>query len=137
MTESWVAAQLERYRRDGLGLLAVVESLTGQLIGDCGPTVQWVRDEAHIELGWHIRADRQSQGFAREAGAACRDEAWRQGLDHLICIVRPENVPSWRVARALRFRPWTADIRAGMAHVVWRIERNDPPAPEHAGNGGR
>ena len=77
-----------------------------------------------VELGWHVRPDRQGQGFAIEAGRACRDEAWRVlGVDRLISIIRPENVPSWSVARALGFLPWRGDVRAGMAHVLWSIER--------------
>ena len=105
-------------------MLAVVERATGEMVGDCGPMLMDTGHGAHVELGWHIRADRQRQGFATEAGAACRDEAWRVlGVDHLISIIRPENVPSWSVARRLGFAPWRGDVRAGMAHVLWRLER--------------
>ena len=45
--------------------------------------------------------------------------------DLLISLVRPENVPSWRVARRLGFRAWRGTVRAGMAHVVWRLDRPD------------
>jgi hypothetical protein len=40
----------------------------------------------------------------------------------MISIIRPENVASWSVARRLRFTPWRGDVRAGMAHVLWRLD---------------
>jgi RimJ/RimL family protein N-acetyltransferase len=125
MTRTWIVRVRDRYERDGIGLLAVVERATGEMIGDCGPMVMETGHGTHVELGWHIRADRQGMGFATEAGAACRDEAWRTlDVDHLISIVRPENVPSWSVARRLGFASWRGDVRAGMAHVLWRLDRD-------------
>ena len=59
----------ERYERDGFGLLAVVERATGDMIGDCGPALQQTGHGAFVELGWHIRLDRQGNGFATEAAA--------------------------------------------------------------------
>ena len=124
MAREWIVRVRERYECDGIGLLAVLEQDTGEMIGDCGPMVMETGHGTHVELGWHIRADRQGLGFATEAGAACRDEAWSVlGVDHLISIIRPENVPSWSVARNLGFRPWRGDVRAGMAHVLWRLDQ--------------
>jgi ribosomal-protein-alanine N-acetyltransferase len=124
MARTWIERVGERYERDGFGLLAVVETSTGEMIGDCGPMVQETGHGSFVELGWHIRHDRQGLGFATEAGAACRDHAWQQlEVDRLISIIRPENVPSWSVARSLGFRPWRGDVRAGMAHILWTIER--------------
>jgi RimJ/RimL family protein N-acetyltransferase len=123
-TIGWIERTVQRYERDGFGLLAVVENATGEVIGDCGPTLQETGHGSFVELGWHIRRDRQGLGFATEAGAVCRDQAWRVlDIDRLISIIRPENVPSWSVARALGFRPWRGDVRAGMAHVLWTLER--------------
>jgi RimJ/RimL family protein N-acetyltransferase len=123
MTNDWVTRIQDRYRRDGFGLLAVVEKATGETIGDCGPSLQDTGHGTHVELGWHIRRDRQGRGFAVEAGAACRDRAWQAlDIDHMISIIRPENVASWSVARRLRFTPWRGDVRAGMAHVLWRLD---------------
>jgi len=122
----WIGWTKERYERDGYGLLGVVEKETGELIGDCGPTLQVTGAGSFVELGWHVRPDRQGRGYATEAGLACRDEAWRVlHPERLISLIRPENVPSWSVARKLGFRPWRGDVRAGMAHVIWTIE---PPA---------
>jgi RimJ/RimL family protein N-acetyltransferase len=120
----WVEWVLERYAQDGLSLLAVIEKATGETVGDCGPMLQQVGEEMFTEIGWHIRLDRQGLGFATEAGAACRDNAWATlDVDRLITLIRPENVPSWSVAKKLGFHPWRSTIRAGMAHIVWTQER--------------
>jgi RimJ/RimL family protein N-acetyltransferase len=77
-----------------------------------------------VELGWHVRRDRQRHGFATEAARACRDEAWRVlDASFLISLIRPENVASWSVARTVGFRPWLGTVRGGMGHLVWRLDR--------------
>jgi [ribosomal protein S5]-alanine N-acetyltransferase len=123
-TRAWIERVNERYDRDGFGLLAVEEVQTGEMIGDCGPMVMEVLGTEFVELGWHIRRDRQSFGFATEAGTACRDHAWKVlDVERLISIIRPENVPSWSVAKNLGFRPWRTEVRAGMGHLIWTLER--------------
>ena len=102
-----IERQLERYEHDGFGLLAIEDRATGEVIGDCGPTVQEADGEPYVELGWHVLASRQRQGIATEAGRACRDAAFAV-LDEPfpISLIRPENVPSRRVAEKLGFDVW-------------------------------
>jgi RimJ/RimL family protein N-acetyltransferase len=126
-TRAWVERWLDAYDEEGFGLLAVEDRATGELVGDCGPNRQDVDGEPHVEIGWHVRRDRQGHGIATEAGAACRDDAWaRLDADRLISLIRPENVPSWSVARTLGFRPWRATVRHGMGCTVWSVERPSP-----------
>jgi RimJ/RimL family protein N-acetyltransferase len=117
---AWIRRWLTAYP-EGVGLLAIEDRATGEVIGDAGPSVQEVDGERFVELGWHVRRDRQGVGIATEAGAACLGHlrATRPDLDRVISLIRPENVPSWRVARRLGFLPWRGTVRAGLAHVVW------------------
>jgi [ribosomal protein S5]-alanine N-acetyltransferase len=125
MVLTWIERVQERYERDGFGLLAVVERETEEMVGDCGPVLMETDHGTFVELSWHIRRDRQGFGYATEAGRGCRDHAWDAlDVDRLISIIRPENVPSWSVARALGFQPWRGDVRAGMAHIIWLLERS-------------
>ncbi|MGZ4129966.1 MAG: GNAT family N-acetyltransferase [Actinomycetota bacterium] len=120
----WIEKQHERYERDGFGLLAVEERTTGELLGDCGPTIQFVEREPHVELGWHIRRDRWGEGIATEGGAVCRDWCWANlDADHLISLVRPENRQSWRVAEKLGMTVWRETMHADRLHRVYRIDR--------------
>lgn len=68
-TRAWIERVRRRYEDHGFGLLAVVEKETGEMIGDCGPMLMPVDRDELVELGWHIRRDRQ--GRVRDRGR-CR-----------------------------------------------------------------
>jgi ribosomal-protein-alanine N-acetyltransferase len=123
-TRTWVEHQLARYEADGTGLLVIEDLVTGEVLGDCGPMFQEVDGDRFLELGWHVRRDRQREGIATEAGAACRDWAFvTMRPEFLISLIRPENVGSWRVAEKLGFEVWRGTIRAGWGHLVYRLDR--------------
>jgi RimJ/RimL family protein N-acetyltransferase len=104
--------------------LAIEERDGRRLIGDCGPTVQEADGECYVELGWHVLRARQRRGIATEAGAACRDAAFAAlDVPFLISLIRPENLPSRRVAEKLGFDVWRGTIRAGWGHLIYRLDR--------------
>jgi len=70
---SWIERNIERYRVFGFGLWAVCLKETGEMIGDCGLTMQLIKGEIKPEIGYHIRADKQRKGYAKEAAIAVRD----------------------------------------------------------------
>ena len=70
---NWIARNIERYRVFGFGLWAVCLKDTGEMIGDCGLTMQFINGEIKPEIGYHIRADMQRKGYAKEAAIAVRD----------------------------------------------------------------
>jgi RimJ/RimL family protein N-acetyltransferase len=58
-----------------------------------------------IEVGYHVTTALQRRGYATEAAAACRDYARDLlGLDRLIALIHPDNVPSQRVAEKIELR---------------------------------
>lgn len=63
----WIDKNRERYRIFGFGLWAVCLKETGEMIGDCGLTMQNINGAIKPEIGYHIRADRQRNGYAKEA----------------------------------------------------------------------
>lgn len=67
----WITRNIERYDMDGFGLWAVVLKETGEMIGDCGITMQNIHGMMLPEIGYHIRKDQQRRGYASEAAAAC------------------------------------------------------------------
>ena len=70
---NWILRNIERYRVFGFGLWAVCLKATGEMIGDCGLTMQLINGEIKPEIGYHIRADMQRNGYAKEAAIAVRD----------------------------------------------------------------
>lgn len=120
----WIERNIESYRGNGFGLLGVEDRRTGEFLGDCGPTIQEVEGQPHVELGWHTRRDRWGRGIATEGGAVCRDWCWSNlQADHLISLIRPENHQSLRVAEKLGMTVWRETMRADLLHRVYRLDR--------------
>lgn len=73
---NWIERNIKRYRILGFGLWALCLKETGEVIGDCGLTMQFVNGDIRPEIGYHIRADKQRKGYAKEAAIAVRDWAF-------------------------------------------------------------
>ena len=99
---SWIERNMNRYRNDGFGLWAVCLKDSGEMIGDCGLTLQNIEGEMLPEIGYHIRADRQGQGFAREAALAVRDWAFANTeYPALYSYCKYTNVGSFKTAESI------------------------------------
>jgi [ribosomal protein S5]-alanine N-acetyltransferase len=122
--ESWIERNRRRYREDGHGLWAMVLKSTGELIGDCGLARQSVDGVDEIEIGYHVRRDMWGQGLAPEAAAACRDHGFeRLQADRLIALIRPENLPSRRVAEKIGLALWKEVVWRELPHCVYVIHQ--------------
>ncbi|MGN0775625.1 MAG: GNAT family N-acetyltransferase [Candidatus Ventricola sp.] len=98
----WIERNIARYQKDGFGLWAVILKETGEMIGDCGLTLQNIEGEMLPEIGYHIRRDCQRKGYAGEAGRAVRDWAFEQkGFDRVYSYMKYTNVPSYSTAMAM------------------------------------
>jgi RimJ/RimL family protein N-acetyltransferase len=95
--ERWIAWTRRNYAEHGYGLW-VVETHAGQFVGDCGLTIQDIEGEPFTEVGYHVHLALRGQGLATEAAASVRETARTAGVEHLVAIIRPENLPSQRVA---------------------------------------
>ncbi len=71
--KDWINRNIERYRMFGFGLWAVCLKDSGEMIGDCGLTMQMINGIVRPEIGYHIRGDMQRRGYAKEAACAVRD----------------------------------------------------------------
>lgn len=98
---SWIARNRERYSIFGFGLWAVCRKDTGEMIGDCGLTMQNINGRIRPEIGYHIRRDQQRQGYAREAARAVRDWTWQNTPFRAVySYMKAENISSIRTAMA-------------------------------------
>lgn len=97
----WIQKNQERYRVFGFGLWAVCLRETGEMIGDCGLTMQMIRDQIRPEIGYHIRKDQQRKGYAGEASRAVRDWAFQNTpFQQLYSYMKKTNRPSAATARS-------------------------------------
>src|SRR5262245_29995267 len=122
----WLDRQFERYRRDGHGLWLVALKSTGEPVGQVGLAIQEVDRIRQPEVGWLLHRPYWGNGYATEAGAAARDAAFeRWCYPYVISLIRPENVPSQRVATRIGLRPGRQVLFHGFLHVVYRLDRSD------------
>ncbi len=116
----WIERNMVRYRENSFGLWAVCMKDTGEMIGDCGLTLQDINGELLPEIGFHIRRDCRRKGYAKEAAGAERDWAFRN-TDHpaLCSCCKHTNEPSFRTAGSIgmRFACEYPDGINGKTHV--------------------
>jgi ribosomal-protein-alanine N-acetyltransferase len=122
--EAWIARNLDRYAKDGHGLWAMILKSSGEVVGDCGLTIQNVGGLREVEIGYHVRRDHWGQGLGSEAARACRDFGFAHlPAERLISLIRPENLPSRRVAEKNGMTVWKEVIWANLQHLVYSIRR--------------
>ncbi|HEV2732414.1 MAG TPA: GNAT family N-acetyltransferase, partial [Terriglobales bacterium] len=121
----WITRNQARYQKDGHGLWAMVSKTTGELVGDSGLIRQEVDGNVEIEIGYHLRRDLWGQGLASEAARGCRDYGFAQlKASRLISLIRPENLPSRRVAERIGMVLWKQVMWRGLPHNVFDIVRS-------------
>lgn len=112
-TRRWIMRNMERYAELGFGLWAVILKETGELIGDCGVTMQNIHGTLCPEIGYHIHRDRRRRGYASEAARACMDFAFEHTVfDRVYSYMKYTNEASYGVA-----------LKNGMTFIE---EYNDP-----------
>ncbi|MBR5111250.1 MAG: GNAT family N-acetyltransferase [Clostridia bacterium] len=123
----WIQRNMARYRENGFGLWAVCLKQTGEMIGDCGLTLQTIDGEILPEIGYHIRADCQRKGYAKEAAKAVMDWAFEHtDYPAVYSYCKYTNAPSVKTAEAIgmRFMKEYPDEANGVTHVS-RITRDE------------
>ena len=116
--ERWIAWTQQNYVDHGHGLW-VVETHEGRFVGDCGLTIQDIEGEPFVEVGYHVHLALRGQGLATEAAISVREAARAAGVAHLVAIIRPENLPSQRVAEKLGLRLERQVFKNGGAALVF------------------
>lgn len=124
MVEQWIDRHRRNYEQHGLGLWAMVLKTTGEVIGDCGLVWQEVEGNRELEIGYHVRRDQQMQGYATEAAYACQDYAFNVlGCVRVISLIRPENIPSRRVAEKNGLKVVQKTLWRDIPHYIYAVER--------------
>ncbi len=121
--DDWIARQAARYPT-GTGLLGIVLKDSNTLIGDCGAVWQTIDGPPELEIGYHVHRDYQNRGYATEAARAVRDYAFTTlACDHVISMIRPENLPSRRIAEKNGLTLHRTVFWCGYDHCVYSLDR--------------
>ena len=93
--KNWINKNTARYRVFGFGLWAVCLKSTGEMIGDCGLTMQNINGTILPEIGCHIAKVHQRQGYAKEAAQAVRDCTFTHTPFGMVySYMKKANIPS-------------------------------------------
>lgn len=118
--QAWIGRNQRLYRERGYGLWTVTLRATEEFAGDCGLTPQLVDGVEEVEVGYHVGASLQGNGYATEAAAACRDFARDfLGLHRLIAIIDRANIPSQRVAAKIGLKSEKHATVFGLERVIY------------------
>jgi ribosomal-protein-alanine N-acetyltransferase len=125
---AWIERQLDRYARNGHGLWLVLDRVTSEPVGQVGLVLQLVDGVEEPEIGYLIHRPFWRQGLASEAALGVRTWAFDTlGLERVISLIRPENLPSQGVARKLGMAPGRRVQFHELEHIVFAVRR--PPTP--------
>ena len=102
---------------------------SGEIIGQCGITLQDVNGEWVPEVGYLFERAYWHQGFATEAAIACKEYAFSVlGLDTVYSIIRDNNIASQNVAKRNGMTICGRIVKhyygMDMPHLVYRAERD-------------
>lgn len=97
----WISWNTTNYKKYGFGLWAVCLKETGELIGDCGITLQKINGNEVPEIGYHINKAYWRKGYAKEAAKKCRDWLFENTeYDAVYSYMKYTNVASAATAMA-------------------------------------
>lgn len=107
----------------GFGYWVIEEKDTGRVIGEAG-FLNANRDmdppfEGAPEIGWALAPDAHGKGLATEAVKAIM--AWGEetfGPVRTVCLISPENAPSFRVAEKAGYREYARTTYKGAPTVL-------------------
>jgi ribosomal-protein-alanine N-acetyltransferase len=119
-TRAFLDRKLAHWREHGFGIWMFRDPGCA-FIGRCG-IHRWSLDgQAEVELGYIVRSELWSHGYATEMGAAVVEHAFSTlGLAALVGFTRPDNVPSRRVLEKLGFDFERTFVAHGDESVLYR-----------------
>jgi len=122
-TKKRVKEVMDKYEKDGFGLMALIDKEDDRFIGFCGLIRQVVDGVSYIELGYRLGYEYWGKGLATEAAIAIRDYAFEQlKLKELISIIHEDNKASEKVANKVGMKLFKKTIYKGLNVLVYRIE---------------
>jgi RimJ/RimL family protein N-acetyltransferase len=127
---AWIRRQRERYAAQGYGYW-MAEDAGGTCVGQAGLVPVTFDGGEEPALGWVFGAAHRGRGYATEAAAGALRLAFdRMPVPRVLTLIRPQNLPSRRVAAKLGMRRAGCTLLVGFDHVVYRLMRADRAGAE-------
>ena len=106
----------------------MIEKQSGELVGQCGLTMQPYREREVVEVGYLLVKRFWRRGYATEAAVACREYAFeRLKIPEVYSIIRENNFASQRVAKRNGMTERDRIVKhyygMDMPHLVFSVRR--------------
>ena len=99
--QKWIDWCKASQAKRGFSLWSVILKETGQMIGDCGISMQTIDDELKPEIGYHLNKKYHRQGIGKEMTQAVRDYFFtRFNYEEVYSYMDVNNIPSYKTAEA-------------------------------------
>lgn len=99
LSTDWIERQIIRYKETGLGMLAVIETESNQLIGLAGIINRDFEGNTIYEIGYSLLQSHWGKGYASEAAQHFRKVGTELGITSVfVSTIHPENTDSMKVA---------------------------------------
>lgn len=98
----WLNRQIERYKKYGFGLWAIILKETKEMIGQAGLTMQPYKNTEVLEIGYLLKENFWHYGYAKEAACGCKKYAFEHlKKDKVYSIMKADNLSSIKVAESI------------------------------------
>lgn len=98
----WLNRQIERYKKYGFGLWAIILKETNEMIGQAGLTMQPYKNTEVLEIGYLLKGNFWYYGYAKEAACGCKKYAFEHlKKDKVYSVIKADNLPSIKVAESI------------------------------------
>lgn len=125
LATEWVRRQLERYRNEGLGHLAVIEKRSGKLIGMAGILLRDLNGNTEYEIGYSLKPNYWNLGFGTEMAKQMKRFGQQNKIaPYFISIIEKTNADSMHVARKNGMDQFSETQYLGMEVFVFRDKQS-------------
>lgn len=126
--QEWLDRQIKRYSDYGFGAWAVILKETGEMIGQCGLTMQEIDGVSVPEIGYLLCKEHWHKGYATEAAIACKEYAFNVLKPDEVCsIIRDTNIASQNVAKRNGMTLCASYVKhyygIDMPHLVFKVKK--------------
>ena len=112
-----------RYKSDGYCFWAVIRIVDNEFLGICGILRQEVDGQVEAEIGYRFIDKFWCNGYATEAAKGCIGYAKEKlRKSSIISLIRPDNIPSIRVAEKNGLKLEKETIFHDLPHQLYRLQ---------------
>ena len=125
-TIEWIEKRVKGYEAEGYSFNACIRKEDNAFIGYCGLLfLEDVDGKDEIEIGYGLIQKYWQHGYASEAAIASKNYGFNTlGLNKIVCLIRPENAPSRKVAERNGMIVEKEVFRWGFNHLVYMVLNN-------------